>query len=103
VLLQKRGVVKETDKEQATALKSRSCPHCFTPNRPDAQFCNTCRLVFSLDSYNDVLNRQKEKELQIKHLIETQSTQIDKFKEDMERKFQQILLRIDVNKVINRD
>jgi len=68
VLLQKRGVIRQKDKEQASALKSRPCPHCLTPNRPNAQFCNMCRLVLTLDSYNEVLNRQKEKDLQIKQL-----------------------------------
>ena len=37
VLLQKRGVIKKEDIGQSNALKSRPCPHCFTPNRPDAQ------------------------------------------------------------------
>ena len=63
--------------------------------------CNACRLVLSLDLYNDVLNRQKDKDLQIKQLVENQTTQTNKLK-DMEIKFQQILSKINIEQVMSR-
>jgi hypothetical protein len=87
ILLQKRGVIKKSDVEKANALKSRQCPNCHEPNKPDSQFCSKCRIVLSLESYNDVLNRQKEKDLEIKQLAESQSNEINKLREDMESKF----------------
>ncbi len=64
----------------------------------DSQFCSKCRIVLSLESYNDVLRRQKEKDAEIKQLAESQSNEIKKIREDMENKIQQILLKIDIEK-----
>ncbi len=89
--------------DEANALKSRQCPNCLEPNRPGSQFCSRCRIVLSLDSYNDVLKRQKEKDLEIKQIKEHQSNEMNKFKEDMENKFQQILQSINVAKVMERE
>ena len=81
------------------ALKSKQCPNCHEPNRPDSQFCSKCRIVLSLESYNDVLKRQKEKDMEIKQLAESQSNEIHKLREDMESKFEQILLKVNVEKL----
>ena len=51
-------------------------------------FALNARLVLSLNSYNDVLKRQKEKDLEIKQLAENQSNEINKLREDMESKFE---------------
>ena len=99
VLLQKTGVIKKEDIGQVNALKTRQCPNCFEPNRPDSQFCIKCRIVLSLESYNDVLKRQKEKDLEMNQLREQQSNDIKELREDLENKFQQILLKINVDKL----
>ena len=36
ILLQKRGIIKKNDMDEANALKSRQCPNCFEPNKPDS-------------------------------------------------------------------
>ena len=61
------------------------------------------QLVLSLDSYNDVLKRQKEKDLEIKHLEERQSNDIKELREEMQDKFEQILLKVNVDKVMKRE
>jgi integrase len=99
ILLQRRGVIKQNDIGKDTALKTRQCPNCFEPNRPDSQFCIKCRIVLSLESYNDVLKRQKEKDLEIEQLRKQQSNDLKEIREDMENRFQQILLKVNVEKL----
>jgi hypothetical protein len=97
-IAKKRGVIRKNDTGEAIILKSKQCPNCHEPNKPDSQFCSKCRIVLSLESYNDVLRRQKEKDAEIKQLAESQSNEINKLREDMENKIQQILLKIDIEK-----
>jgi hypothetical protein len=103
ILLQKRGIIKKNDMDEANALKSRQCPNCFEPNKPDSEWCNKCKIVLSLKSYNDVLMRQKEKDLEIKQLKEQQSNDIKDLREEMKNKFEQIMLKVNVEKVMNRE
>jgi hypothetical protein len=79
------------------------CTGCGESNKQNSQFCIKCKLVLSLDSYNDVLKRQKEKDLEIKQLAENQSNEINKLREDMESKFEQILLKVNVDKIMKRE
>ncbi len=97
ILLQRRGVIKQNDIGKDNALRTRQCPNCFEPNRPDSQFCIKCRIVLSLESYNDVLKRQKEKDLEVKQLREQQANDIKVIREHMENRFQQILLKVNVD------
>ncbi|HEY6534854.1 MAG TPA: site-specific integrase [Candidatus Nitrosocosmicus sp.] len=103
ILLQKRGVINKNDVEENAILKSKPCPNCLEPNKPESQFCIKCRIVLSLESYNDVLKRQKEKDLEIKQLVDNQSNEIKKIREDMENKFQQLFLKINVEKLLTTD
>jgi hypothetical protein len=100
ILLKKRGVIRKSFIGESNALKTRQCPNCFEPNRPDSQFCIKCRIVLSLDSYNDVLKRQKEKELEFNQLKEKQSRDIDELREDMENKFQELINKIDTKRLL---
>lgn len=99
ILLQMRGVIRKNDADEANALKTRQCPNCFEPNRPDSQFCIKCRIVLSLESYNDVLKRQKEKELEINQLKEQQSKEISGLRKEMQDKFNEVLDKIDIQKL----
>jgi hypothetical protein len=103
ILLQRRGVIKQNDIGKDNALRTRQCPNCFEPNRPDSQFCTKCRIVLSLESYNDVLKRQKEKDLEIEKLREQQSDDMKKIREDMENRFQQIMLKVNVDDLRKRE
>ena len=100
ILLQKRGVIRKSDIGKSNALKTRQCPNCLEPNKPDSQFCIKCRIVLSLDSYNVVLKRQKEKELEVKQLKEQQSRDISELREDMENKFQELINKIDTKRLL---
>ncbi len=99
ILLQKKGILNKNDVNENNILKSKPCPNCYEPNKPDSQFCIKCRIVLSLESYNDVLKRQKEKDLEIKQLAENQSNELKKIREEMKSTFQQIFLKINVEKL----
>jgi integrase len=47
-------------KEQIDILKSKTCPNCNEPNKPDGRFCMKCKMVLSYDSYTETLEKQKE-------------------------------------------
>ena len=99
ILLQKRGIIKKNDIDKANALKSRQCPNCFEPNRPDSQFCSHCKSVLFIDFYK----RQKEKDLEFKQLQERHLSEINKLREDMESRLQQMVLKVDIDKVLKRE
>ena len=60
-ILEAYGII--TKKNSGTnCLKSKQCPNCAEPNKPDSRFCAKCRLVLSYDAYNETLEEQKKKE-----------------------------------------
>jgi hypothetical protein len=59
-LLEARGNVQE--KDNAIVDRSKQCPNCNEPNKPDSKFCAKCRMVLTYDAYNETLEGQKEKE-----------------------------------------
>lgn len=60
-ILEAYGIITKEDKE-SNHLKSKQCPNCNEPNKPDSRFCANCRLVLSYDTYNETLEEQKKKE-----------------------------------------
>jgi hypothetical protein len=60
-------------------------------------------MALSLGTYNDVLKRQKEKDTENKQLTKSQSNEINKLREDVESKFEQILLKLNVEKLSTKD
>ena len=60
-ILEEYGIIPK-EKQQTDALKSKQCPNCNEPNKPDVKFCAKCRLVLSYDAYNETLEEQKKKE-----------------------------------------
>ena len=65
-LLEAYGIEDYSNKnEQANILKSKSCPNCNEPNKPDSRFCFKCKMVLTFDSYKETLEKQKENESEI--------------------------------------
>jgi predicted nucleic acid-binding Zn ribbon protein len=60
-LLVARGIVSR-DETTDNKLRSKQCPNCSEPNKPDSRFCAKCSLVLSYDAYNETLEEQKKKE-----------------------------------------
>lgn len=76
-ILEAYGIVTK-DQKQSYVLRSKQCPNCNEPNKPDGKFCAKCRMVLTYDAYNETIEEksEKEKEMQIiKHrMMNIQST-----------------------------
>jgi predicted nucleic acid-binding Zn ribbon protein len=76
-LLEAHGI-EVSHQTQSNVFKSKTCPHCNEPNKPDLRFCSKCRMVLNYDAYSEAIEadkRQKDRlnqiESQLKHLITT--------------------------------
>jgi hypothetical protein len=47
---------------QTQQLRSKMCPNCNNPNKPDSRFCSLCKMILSYDAYEETLENQKKKE-----------------------------------------
>jgi len=45
---------------ESNVLKSRICPNCQEPNKPETKFCAKCRMVLSYDAYTQVTQHNEE-------------------------------------------
>jgi integrase len=97
-LLEAYGIVTK-DVQLQNQLKSKQCPNCSEPNKPDSKFCAKCRMVLTYDAYNETLEEKQTKESEVRRLNEKYEKELKEMREDMERKFNQILLRIDLKKI----
>lgn len=68
-ILELEGITTRS-REQATILKSRVCPNCSEPNKPESKFCSSCRMILSYDTYNEVIDEDADKEDSIKQLAD---------------------------------
>jgi integrase len=94
-ILQEYGILTK-DNVEVDVLKPKQCPNCSEPNKPDSKFCAKCRMVLTYDAYSESLEEQKTKETEMQKLREKQDHDIKLMREEMEKKFQQILAKIDV-------
>lgn len=49
------------DETADTALKSKYCPNCNSPNQPEQQYCMSCGLVLTLTGYSKMLEEKERK------------------------------------------
>ena len=79
ILLEKKGLLSKKDKEISTINKSKICVNCQEPNRPDAQWCISCKMILSYASYKETLEKQQEKDNDIEELKRSVTFLSDKF------------------------
>jgi hypothetical protein len=75
-ILQAYGIVTK-EKQDIDKFRSKQCPNCNEPNKPDSKFCNKCRMVLTYDAYNEALD---EKNKQTNELTELKKKQ-DQFEQ----------------------
>jgi integrase/recombinase XerD len=97
-LLQAYGIIPASGPLN-NVLKSKQCPNCNEPNKPDSKFCAKCRMVLTYDAYNETIEETQQKGLELQKLKEKQEQDMRAMRDEMENKFQQILAKIDVAKV----
>jgi integrase/recombinase XerD len=94
-LLEAYGVVTK-DNVSLNTLNPKTCPNCNEGNTQDAKFCAKCRMVLTYDAYSETLEKQQEKDSEVKILQEKYEQDMKTIRQEMENKFQQILAKIDV-------
>jgi integrase len=75
-LLEAKGVIQHNSKS-INVLKSKPCPNCSEPNKPDAQFCMKCKMVLSYNSYKDTLEEKQRRENEVKCIREEMNQKFD--------------------------
>lgn len=61
-ILEAYGIITKDQKGLTAAMRSKQCPNCNEPNKPDTKFCAKCRMVLTYDAYNETVEEQKDKE-----------------------------------------
>ena len=75
-LLEAKGVI-QRNSMSVNVLKSKPCPNCIEPNKPDAQFCMKCKMVLSYDSYKSALKEKQKRENEVKSIREEMNQKFD--------------------------
>lgn len=60
-ILEAYGIITK-DQKGSTIMRSKQCPNCNEPNKPDSKFCANCRMVLTYDAYGDTLESEKQKQ-----------------------------------------
>jgi integrase len=68
-LLEAYGI-EDYHQKQVNLLKSKYCPNCNESNKAQSKFCSKCRMVLTFDAYNETLQKDRKKELEIKVMQE---------------------------------
>jgi integrase/recombinase XerD len=78
-------------------LRSKQCPNCNEPNKPETKFCAKCKMILSYDAYEETLEEQKKKESEVQLLKERYEHDMKSMREDMNQQFKQVMEMIQQN------
>jgi len=96
-ILEAYGIIPK-DRELVDILKSKQCPNCNEPNKPDNKFCAKCRMVLTYDAYSETLDKQQEKESEVQKLQEKYEQDMKAMRkeimEDMKNQMAQLISRL---------
>jgi hypothetical protein len=79
-ILEAYGVVTK-DQKLSDVLKSKQCPNCSEPNKPDSKFCAKCRMVLTYDAYSETVEDMQIKDNEVKNLKEQMAVMQESQKE----------------------
>jgi len=95
-ILEAYGIITK-GKVQSDTLRSKQCPNCNEPNKPDSKFCTKCRMVLTYDAYTETLEEQ-EKESDMEKLKEKYERDImlmrEEIRETLRNEIAQLMTRI---------
>jgi integrase/recombinase XerD len=63
-------------------LRSKQCPNCNEPNKPETKFCSKCKMVLTYDAYNETLQEQ-EKQMSDMEQIKNALAELKQFKKQI--------------------
>jgi integrase len=96
-LLEAYGVVTKENVPLNT-LNPKTCPNCNEGNTQDAKFCAKCRMVLTYDAYSETLEKQQEKDSEVKVLQEKYEQDMkvmrEDIKEEMKKQMSQLITRL---------
>jgi integrase len=83
-LLEARGIIKAG--KMADVPQTKPCPHCKEPNKPEAKFCISCKLVLSYDSYQETRSEITDLQEKVAMLIQAEKERqdLDKHRKELE-------------------
>jgi integrase len=96
-LLEAYGIVTKNN-QQKGALRPKQCPNCNEPNKPDGKFCAKCRMVLTYDAYNETLEKEHNKDSEVKLLKEKYENDMkamrDELKQEMRSQISQLIIKL---------
>jgi integrase/recombinase XerD len=98
-LLEAYGIATK-DNIPIDTLNPRICPNCNEGNTQDARFCSKCKMIMSFEGYQEALESQKQKESEVQKLQEKYEQNMKSMREEMQTRFEQILQKIDMGKIV---
>jgi integrase/recombinase XerD len=97
-ILAQNGIALENDDELRPKPAVRDCPRCNLVNTLENKYCSKCSYPLTTQAYEEIKAQEDERFKAIEQRYEQDMKTI---REEMEGKFQQILTRIDMAKLIN--
>lgn len=89
-LLETYGITNKEESQASSHLMSIQCPGCREANKPTWSFCVKCKMVLKYDAFIETLEKEKQKESEIKDL----KKKLDTVQREQSQKFSQILALI---------
>ena len=83
-LLEAYGIV-TSDKELTNILQYKQCPNCAEPNKPENQFCVSCKMVLTFGVYHETLEKEKKRESELKDLKESHEQDMKSMREQIKQ------------------
>jgi hypothetical protein len=68
-ILQEYGILPK-DNEEKDILRPKYCTNCNTPNRTDQKFCVKCRMILSIEAFQETLEEQRKKDELTQQLLQ---------------------------------
>lgn len=82
-LLEAYGIISK-ENQLLDTLTPKQCPNCSEPNKPDSRFCAKCRMVLTYAAYNETLEKQQEKELEVQRFQEKYEEEMKTMRKELE-------------------
>ncbi len=80
-LLELAGIKKPEQNEKQSPLKAKECYRCKHKNPPDSKLCEKCSFVLSAEAFEEMQEKEKEREEQLQDLRKFAGFQMHMFSE----------------------
>jgi len=95
-LLEAYGIV-TNDNISINTLNPKICPTCNEGNTQDAKFCSKCKMIMSLEGYQEALDSQKQKEDEMQAMKDRYEQDMKTIREEMNQQFSKMMSMIQQN------